>query len=59
MRMLQNKLEKQEKERETLKAEVSAAKTQLMNTSDFDAMNELNGSHLRRPTRAFPISKRK
>lgn len=42
LRLLQTELEKKSKESASLRSELASAKTQLMNTSDFDTMNDLN-----------------
>ncbi len=42
MRALDNYAEKYEKERESLKADIAAAKAQILGANDFDLINELN-----------------
>jgi len=42
LRRLQAENEKQAKERESLKAEVAAAKSQILGATDFDVINDLN-----------------
>ena len=42
LRRLQSENEKQEKERESLKSAVAAAKSQILGATDFDVINELN-----------------